>query len=69
MFVELPKVQVRRVELHDFDGLPEGVALAPGSITVHFQNPDEALQKLMALALAISSNRDAFEEWVSFPPA
>ena len=69
VFVEVPDGQVRRVELHDFDGLPEGVALAPGTITVQFQTPDEALQKLMALALAISSNREAFEERVSLPDA
>ena len=53
------------MELHDFDGLPEGVVLAPGTITVQFQTPEEALQKLLALALAISANRDAFDERVS----
>ena len=65
VFVAVPNAQVRRVELHDFDGLPDGVALAPGSITVQFQTPEEALEKLMALALAISANRDAFDERVS----
>ena len=44
------QAEMRRVEMHDFDGLPEGVELAPGSITVRFREPDEALQKLMALA-------------------
>ena len=67
VLVEVPDAEVRRVELHDFDGLPEGVELAPGSITVSFREPDEALQKLMALALAISQNRDAFDERVRFP--
>jgi hypothetical protein len=67
VLVEVSNAQVRRVELHDFDGLPEGVELAPGSITVRFREPDEALQKLMALALAISQNRDAFDERVRFP--
>jgi hypothetical protein len=46
---------------------PEGVELAPGSITVRFREPDEALQKLMALALAIGQNRPAFEERVTVP--
>jgi len=67
VLVEVPNVQVRRIELHDFDGLPEGVELTPGSIMVRFTDPNEALQKLMALALAISQNRQAFEERVAIP--
>ena len=54
VLVELSEAQVRHLELHDFEGLPEGVELAPGSITVRFRQPDEALEKLMALAMAIS---------------
>jgi hypothetical protein len=65
VLVEISQLATRRVELLDFDGLPEGVGLAPGSITVHFANPDEALRKLMALAMAIGKNRDAFDELVS----
>jgi hypothetical protein len=53
--------------LHDFEGLPEGVELSPGSILVRFSDPDDALRKLMALAMAISQNRPAFEERVSLP--
>jgi hypothetical protein len=67
ILVEVPNAQVRRLELHDFDGLPDGVDLAPGSITVRFREPDEALQKLMALAMAISQNRQAFDERVAIP--
>jgi hypothetical protein len=67
VLVEVPDAQLRRVELHDLDGLPAGVALSPGSITVQFQTPEEALQKLLALALAISSNQEAFDERVSLP--
>ena len=61
VLVEVPNAQVRRVEVHDFDGLPAGVDLGPGRITVEFGSPDEALQKLMALARAISRNREAFD--------
>jgi len=68
VLVEVTDAQVRRVELHDFDGLPEGVDLAPGSITLRFRDPEEALQKLMALAIAISRNRLAFDERVTIPP-
>lgn len=65
VLVEVSPAQVRRVDLHDFDGLPDGVELAPGSIIVRFGDPDEALQKLMALAMAISRNRQAFDQRVS----
>jgi hypothetical protein len=65
--VEMSNAQMRRVERHDFEGLPEGVDLAPGSITVRFRDPEEALRKLMALAMAVSHNRQAFEERVSLP--
>ena len=65
VLVEVSNAQIRRVELHDFEGLPGGVELAPGSITLRFSDPDEALRKLMALAMAISQNRQAFDERVS----
>jgi hypothetical protein len=64
VLVEMSNAQIRRLELHDFEGLPEGVELAPGSIAVRFSDPDEALRKLMALAMAISRNPQAFEERV-----
>jgi hypothetical protein len=67
VLVEVSEAQIRKVERHDFDGLPEGVELAPGSITVRFHEPDEALQKLMALAMAISRNRHAFDKRVALP--
>lgn len=65
VLVEVAAAEVRRVELLDFDGLPEGVELGSGCITVRFRDPDEALRKLMALAMAISHNRRAFDERVS----
>jgi hypothetical protein len=69
VWVEVSEAQRRRVEVHDFDGLPEGVELGPGSITVRFGEPQEALQKLMALAMAISHNPRAFDDRVSIPNA
>jgi hypothetical protein len=65
VLVEVPNRAVRRVEIHDFEGLPDGVELSPGSILVRFSTPDEALEKLLALAMAISQNRTAFEERVA----
>jgi hypothetical protein len=67
--VEMSNAQVRRIELKDFEGLPEGVELAAGSIVVRFSDPEEALQKLMALAMAISQNRHGFDQRVSRPNA
>lgn len=65
VLVEVAAADQRRVERDDFEGLPAGVELGPGVITVRFAEPEEALQKLMALALAISRNRVGFEERVS----
>lgn len=65
VLVEVPAEQLRRIAREDFAGLPEGVELARGSITIRFRDPEEALQKLMALALAIGRSRAAFEERVS----
>jgi hypothetical protein len=67
VLIEMSNAQVRHVEVHDFEGLPEGVELAPGSILVRFSDPEEALRKLMALAMAISQNQQAFEERVRLP--
>ena len=65
VLVEVSRQQVRGIEVHDFAALPEGVELAPGTITVRFDSPEEALRKLMALAMAIGQNRTAFESRVS----
>jgi len=47
------------------DGLPVGVVIAPGRITVRFQTATEALEKLLALAMAIGNERERFEEAVT----
>jgi hypothetical protein len=65
VLVEVSNARVRRLASRDLDGLPDGVDLAPGSITICFSRPEEALEKLMALALAIGHNREAFEQRVA----
>lgn len=48
----------------EFENLPSGVQLAPGRITVAFIEPHEALEKLLALAMAISNDFQGFERLV-----
>lgn len=57
LLIEAP-VQVVNQE---FDDLPSGVHLQRGRITIEFQEPQEALEKLLALAMAISNDLDKFE--------
>ena len=64
VLVELSGAAVRQIAALDIEGLPEGVELGPGEIRVRFGDPEEALKKLMALAMAIGRNRVAFEERV-----
>jgi hypothetical protein len=47
------------------ESLPVGVAVAPGRITVRFQTATEALEKLLALAMAIGNDRERFEQAVT----
>jgi predicted Zn-dependent protease len=44
--------------------LPAGIALAPGQITVRFTTTEEALEKLLALAMAIGNDLERFEQAV-----
>ena len=60
LLVEAP-VQVLTQE---FEGLPEGVRLEPGRITLSFDQPQHALEKLLALAMAISNDFQRFEHLV-----
>jgi hypothetical protein len=55
------------VASQEFENLPEGVHLAPGRITVSFDQPQQALEKLLALAMAISNDFDRFERAVTPP--
>jgi hypothetical protein len=68
VLVEVSQESLRQLRAADFQGLPEGVNLAPGRITVEFATPDEALEKLVALAMAISHNRSAFDDRVALSP-
>jgi hypothetical protein len=60
LLVEAP-VAVVNQELAD---LPAGVHLERGRITVEFDDPHQALEKLLALAMAISNDFDRFERRV-----
>jgi hypothetical protein len=42
-------------------GLPTGVSVTRGKITVQFETSVEALEKLLALAMAIGNDQDRFE--------
>jgi hypothetical protein len=44
--------------------LPAGVALGPGQITVRFTTSQEALEKLLSLAMAIGNDLEGFEHAV-----
>jgi hypothetical protein len=59
LLVEAP-VQIVNQEL---ESLPEGVRLEPGRITVTFDDAQEALEKLLALAMAIGNDFERFERW------
>ena len=60
LLVEAPTAVVNQ----EFAGLPSGVRLQAGRITVEFRHPQEGLEKLLALAMAISNDFDRFERMV-----
>lgn len=41
--------------------LPDGVSISPGAISITFSSPNEALQRLLALAMAIGNDFNEFE--------
>jgi hypothetical protein len=41
--------------------LPEGVVLGPGEIRIQFETPTQALEKLLALAMAVGNDHERFE--------
>ena len=68
--LERPQLLVEapvQVLLQEFDNLPAGVRLEPGCITVTFDRPQQALEKLLALAMAISNDFDRFERLIARP--
>jgi hypothetical protein len=60
LLVEAPTSVVNQ----DLADLPAGVRLDRGRITVEFRNPQQALEKLLALAMAISNDFESFEQAV-----
>jgi hypothetical protein len=60
LLVEAPTAVVNQ----EFENLPSGVKLQRGRITVEFDEPHEGLEKLLALAMAISNDFDTFERIV-----
>ena len=62
--IEHPRLLVEaptRIVSQEFADLPAGVNVEPGCITVAFDEPKEALEKLLALAMAISNDFAGFE--------
>lgn len=57
VLVEAPTTVLNQ-ELAD---LPDGVSITPGTISITFSSPNEALQRLLALAMAIGNNFNEFE--------
>jgi hypothetical protein len=65
--IEQPRVMVEApvsVLNSRIQNLPEGVSLEPGRIVVTFSDPQEALQKLLAIAMAAGNDLGGFEEAV-----
>ncbi len=63
LLVEAPA----RVVYQEFRDLPPGIELAPGAITIRFDHPEQALQKLLALAMAIGNDRNRFDRLTMLP--
>jgi hypothetical protein len=47
------------------ENLPEGVVLRPGEILINFDMPNQALEKLPALAMAVGNDQIEFERIVA----
>jgi hypothetical protein len=65
-----PKVLVEArtaVVNQQFADLPRGVTVSPGAISITFASPNEALERLLALAMAIGNNFAEFERLASNP--
>jgi hypothetical protein len=60
LLVEAPT----QVLSQEFANLPPGVCLGPGRIIIEFAYPQQALEKLLALAMAIGNDFDNFERCV-----
>ncbi len=58
----LPVEAPARIIHQQLASLPSGIELAPRQITITFTTSHEAMEKMLALALAISNDLDGFEE-------
>jgi len=59
-----PKVLVEApttVLNQELANLPDGVSVTPGAVSITFSTPNEALQRLLALAMAIGNDFTKFE--------
>ena len=57
VLVEAPMTMLNQ----EFAHLPAGVSVSPGAISITFSSPNEALQRLLALAMAIGNDFTQFE--------
>ena len=64
VLVEAPTAIVNQ----ELDSLPSGVHLEPGRIVVTFEQPLQALEQLLALAMAIGNDLDGFDALIAHPP-
>jgi hypothetical protein len=53
----------------DFEDLDPGIELSPGRVVINFQTPAEALEKMLALAMAIGKDMRRFERAISVSAA
>jgi hypothetical protein len=69
-YLEQPRLLIEapvQVMNQEFDDLPPGVHIETGRIIVEFDQPQQALEKLLALAMAISNDFERFERQVRTP--
>jgi hypothetical protein len=65
-----PKILVEApisVVNQEFANLPDGISVSPGAISITFASPNEALQRLLALAMAIGNDFNEFERMAEPP--
>jgi hypothetical protein len=66
--IESPRVLVEApvgVVNLTLEGLPEGVTLRAGEVCVRFEQPQQALERLLALAMAIGNDYEGFAQATS----
>ena len=61
VLVEPTPAMLKAVQRRNFAGLLPGIELSSGRITITFTTTEEALEKLLAIAMAISQDQEEFE--------